>query len=116
MTGGEEEKRDTVDLFYITNTLRSLLAGAEQRGSPGILPTDRGLAWLVDGQRLEFADHDRSFPDRGVAVWDGSGPDWQDGHVVSVRSSCRRDAGSGPAGGRRSVSCAPATTARGAPR
>ncbi len=41
----------TVDLFYITNTPRSLLAGAERRGSPGILPTDRGLAWLVDGER-----------------------------------------------------------------
>ena len=59
----------TVDLFYITNTPRSLLAGAERRGSPGILPTDRGLAWLVDGQRFELADHDRSFPDQGVAVW-----------------------------------------------
>ena len=58
----------TVDLFYITNTPRSLLAGAERRGSPGILPTDRGLAWLVDGQRFEVADHDRSFPDRGGGV------------------------------------------------
>ena len=75
----------TVDLFYITNTPRSLLAGAERRGSPGILPTDRGLAWLVDGQRFELADHDRSFPDRGVAVWDDSGLDWQDGQVVSCR-------------------------------
>ena len=69
----------TVDLFYITNTPRSLLAGAERRGSPGILPTDRGLAWLVDGPRFELADHDRSFPDQGVAVWDNSGLDWQDG-------------------------------------
>ena len=75
----------TVDLFYITNTPRSLLAGAERRGSPGILPTDRGLAWLVDGQRFELAAHDRSFPDRGVAVWDNSGLDWQDGQVVSVQ-------------------------------
>ena len=75
----------TVDLFYITNTPRSLLAGAERRGSPGILPTDRGLAWLVDGERFELADHDRSFPDRGVAVWDGTGLDWQDGQVVSVQ-------------------------------
>ena len=75
----------TVDLFYITNTPRSLLAGGERRGSPGILPTDRGLAWLVDGRRFELADHDRSFPDGGVAVWDGSGLDWQDGQVVSVQ-------------------------------
>ena len=75
----------TVDLFYITNTPRSLLAGAERRGSPGILPIDRGLAWLVDGQRFELAAHDRSFPDRGVAVWDNSGLDWQDGQVVSVQ-------------------------------
>ena len=75
----------TVDLFYITNTPRSLLAGAERRGSPGILPTDRGLAWLVDGQRFELADQDRSFPDRGVAAWDNSGLDWQDGQVVSVQ-------------------------------
>ena len=75
----------TVDLFYITNTPRSLLAGAERRGSPGILPTDRGLAWLVDGQRFEIADHDRSFPDRGVAAWDNSGLDWQDGQVVSLQ-------------------------------
>ena len=37
----------------------------ERRGSPGILPTDRGLAWLVDGQRFELADHDRSFPRSG---------------------------------------------------
>ena len=75
----------TVELFYITNTPRSLLAGAEGRGAPGILPTDRGLAWLVDGQRFELADHDRSFPDQGVAVWDNSGLDWQDGQVVSVQ-------------------------------
>ena len=75
----------TIDLFYITNTPRSLLAGAERRGSPGILPTDRGLAWLVDGRRFELADHDRSFPEDGVAVWDGSGLDWQDGQVVSVQ-------------------------------
>ena len=74
-----------VDLFYITNTPRSLLAGAERRGSPGLLPTGRGLAWLVDGQRFELADHDRSFPEDGVAVWDGSGLDWQDGQVVSVQ-------------------------------
>ena len=75
----------TVDLFYITNTPRSLLAGAERRGSPGILPSDRGLAWLVDGERFELADHDRSFPDQGVAVWDDSGLDWQDGQVVAVQ-------------------------------
>ena len=76
----------TVDLFYITNTPRSLLAGADRRGGPpGILPTDRDLAWLVDGQRFELADHDRSFPDQGVAVWDNSGLDWQDGQVVSVQ-------------------------------
>ena len=49
------------------------------------LPTDPGLAWLVDGQRFELADHDRSFPDRGVAVWNNSGLDWQDGQVVSVQ-------------------------------
>ncbi len=70
-----------VDLFYITNTPRSLLVGA----SPGIPPPDRGLAWLVDGQRFELADHDRSFPDEGVAVWDGSGLDWEHGQVVSVQ-------------------------------
>ena len=70
-----------INLFYITNTPRSLLVGA----SPGIPPTDRGLAWLVERQRFELADHDRSFPDRGVAVWDGSGLDWQDGQVVSVQ-------------------------------
>ena len=29
------------------------VTGAERRGSPGILPTDRGLAWLVDGQRAQ---------------------------------------------------------------
>ena len=75
-----------VDLFYITNTPRSLLAGADRRGGPpGILPTDRGLAWLVDGQRFELADHDRSSPDQGVAVWDNSELDWQDGQVVSVQ-------------------------------
>ena len=64
----------TVELFYITNTPRSLLAGAEGRGAPGILP-----------ERFELADHDRSFPDQGVAVWDNSGLDWQDGQVVSVQ-------------------------------
>ena len=26
-----------------------------------------------------------SFPDRGVAAWDNSGLDWQDGQVVSVQ-------------------------------
>ena len=26
-----------------------------------------------------------SFPDQGVAVWDNSGLDWQDGQVVSVQ-------------------------------
>ena len=51
----------TVNLFYITNTPRSLLAGTERR----ILPTDRGLAWLVDGQRFELADHDRNVPRSG---------------------------------------------------
>ena len=29
------------------------VTGAERRGAPGILPTDRGLAWLVDGQRAQ---------------------------------------------------------------
>ena len=74
----------TIDLFYITNTPRSLLAGAERRGgSPDILPVDRGLAWLVDGERFELAEHDRSV--QGVVVWDNSGLDWQDGQVVSVQ-------------------------------
>ena len=62
-------------------------AGAERRGSPGILPTDRGLAWLVDGQRFELADHDRSFPDRGVAAWDNSELDWQDGQASRRRGA-----------------------------
>lgn len=70
-----------INLFYITNTPRSLLVGH----SPQILPTDRGLAWLVDGRRFELADHDRSFPDQDVAVWDNSGLDWEDGQVVSVQ-------------------------------
>lgn len=70
-----------INLFYITNTPRSLLVG----NSPQILPTDRSLAWLVDGQRFELADHDRSFPDQDVAVWDNSGLDWEDGQVVSVQ-------------------------------
>ena len=65
----------------MTNTPRSLLVGA----SPGIPPTDRGLAWLVDGQRFELAGHDRSFPEEGIAVWDGSGLDWEHGQVVSVQ-------------------------------
>ena len=75
----------TVDLFYIQKAPPALLAGAERRGSADILPTDRDLAWLVDGQRFELADHDQSFPGEGVAVWDNSGLDWQDGQVVSVQ-------------------------------
>ena len=60
----------TVDLFYITNTPRSLLAGAERRGSPGILPTDRGLAWLVDGQRAQPTS--RSGARGRIPTWAGA--------------------------------------------
>ena len=81
----------TGDLFYITNTPRSLLRRRRAAGFTGHPAADRPRSGVAGryGQRFELADPDRSFPGRGVAAWTTPG---STGRTVRWCrcSSCRR--------------------------